>query len=71
MSYMPTVGIKREQVVNVIPHKAASWPHTDSSIVFARLRQCSSLYHACFLMPTRAHTAQTAAWSVLHRNQQI
>jgi len=42
-------------VVKVIWHKPASPPHTDGSIVFVRLRQCSSLSNTCFLGPTRIH----------------
>jgi len=36
--------------------KAASLPHTDGSIVFARWRQCARSSNAWFRGPTRVHT---------------
>jgi len=49
----PTVSKHwRSQVVKVIWHKAASsLPHTDSSIVFARWRQCAPPSNTQFLGP--------------------
>ena len=38
---MPPIGFKTSQVVNVISREAASPPHTDDSVVFARLRKCA------------------------------
>ena len=53
-----------EQVVKVIWEKAASPPHMDSSIVFARCRQCAPLSNTCFLAwCIRVHN-QTASRSV-------
>jgi len=41
-------------VVKIIQHKAASLPHEDGSVVFARWRQCAP-YNTCFLWPTQVH----------------
>jgi len=49
-------------VVKVICHKAASPPHTDGSVVFARLRQYAPLILAS-LGPPQC-TSQTASRSV-------
>jgi len=52
-------GNEDKQVVKVICHKAASQPHTDGSIVFARWRQCTPhLVH-----PNRhLHRTDAAPW---------
>ena len=47
--------IQKSGVVKVIWLQAASTPNMDDSIVFARLRQCASLYNTCLLAPTRVH----------------
>jgi len=50
-------------MVEMIWHKAASPPHMDSSIAFARWRQCAPLSNACLLGPPES-TSQTASRSV-------
>jgi len=45
----------KQQVVKVISQKAALPPQTDSSIEFARWRQCAPPYNTRFLGPIRDH----------------
>jgi len=63
-----TTATKHEQVIKVIWHKTASPPQTDSSIVFARWRQCARRgghigatwrirLNVCFLQYTRVHSS--------------
>jgi len=65
---------KGKQVVKVIWHKAASPPHTDSSIVFARWSQCAIprrhigatwqiRLNLSFLRPTRVHNPNVKSLS--------
>jgi len=50
---VPRCGlIIKKQMVKVIWHKAASPPHMDGSIVFARWRQYAPPSNTCFLGPT-------------------
>ena len=51
-----------QQVVKVIWEKAASPPHMDGSIIFARWRQCAAHPHASFGPPVS--TTQTASRSI-------
>jgi len=43
----------KTMVIEVIRHKATSPPHTDGSVVFARLRQCALTSNTWFPGPTR------------------
>jgi len=51
---------KRQQAIKVIWHKAASPPHIDGSLVFARLRQSAPPPNTCSLRPTWVHTQMTS-----------
>jgi len=59
LSYKPNA----QQMVKVIWHKATSPPHTDSSIVFARLCQC--VPHLVHPSQHPYHTGAAPCWAAL------
>jgi len=63
---------EKQQVVSVIWQQAASPPHMDGSMIFARWRQCTlHLIHASFGPPeSKSRTASRSVQPLLHRSWQ-